>query len=145
MKLESKIFLLVSLSFIGLMLLVIGTFSLSDNKESFLFTISGNSIFEVPENFSMGDSLNGEIIISSAKKINEDAYGILVITTPSEEVFSKNFKVSEIITKNELTASQKISLNKLSNYTFNEIGPYEIIISIKDLRINYKKTIHVHE
>lgn len=145
MKLESKIFLLVSLSFIGLMLLVIGTFSLSDNKESFLFTISGNSIFEVPENFSMGDSLKGEIIISNSKKVNEGIYGILIITTPSEEVFSENFKLSEVIIKNELTASQKISLNKLSNYTFNEIGSHEIIISVKDLRINYKKTIHVHE
>lgn len=110
--------------------------SISDNKD---LSLSGNSVYNLKDNFNVGDKLTGDITI--AKK-ESDAYGDILLAKNNKPLATNTFNLKSIPQYN-MGSGYSIKIEDLMNYTFEEKGNYQLFISVSDLGINIKKKFTV--
>jgi len=113
--------------------------SISDNK---FMSLTGNVIVGLENNFKVGDTLKGDIIVNQ-KEINESIYGMILLTKDNNPIITKTFNLKNVLTKDENSGEKFIRVEEIIEYRFEESGNYELLFSVLDLNMNIKKGIIV--
>ena len=131
------------ISFITFVYLALGVVtkipSISDNK---FMSLTGNVIVDLENNFKVGDTLKGDIIVNQ-KEINESIYGMILLTKDNNPIITKTFNLKNVLTKDENSGEKFIRVEEIIEYRFEESGNYELLFSVLDLNMNIKKGIIV--
>lgn len=143
MRIENKLYILIAVSFIGLFIIFSGLSSgnglFSKNK---FVSLTGGSIVDFSDSFSQGEMLEGSIILSVPNKLNEEEiYGMAILTFPNKEIIYKTFKITELLGEGD--KKKVVHIQEIIPYRFEEEGEYELLISILELDLNYKKSFYV--
>ena len=104
-------------------------------------SLTGNVVFDLSDQFKIGDKLVGEIIITQEEST---AYGVLLLTKEDKSLITKTFNLNEV-PKTKLGSGYSVNLDDLIDYDFEESGRYELFLSILDLDINLKNEFSVSE
>ena len=141
-KRESILYLIIGVSFI--FLIVISTILLTKipniANEKFM-SLTGNVVFDLENNFKVGDTLKGEIVVNQGEN-NKAIYGMMLLTKDNNPITTKTFNLNEGLVKDN-SRKGVIKLENLINYQFTEQGNYELLFSVLDLDINIKKRFEV--
>ena len=131
------------ISFITFVYLALGVVtkipSISDNK---FMSLTGNVIVGLENNFKVGDTLKGDIIVNQ-KETNESIYGMILLTKDNNPIITKTFNLKNVLTKDENSGEKFIRVEEIIEYRFEESGNYELLFSVLDLNMNIKKGIIV--
>jgi len=136
-KREIMLYAITMFSLVAFVYIFFGTISkipsISDKQ---FVNLAGNVIFNVEDNYKVGDNIKGNIIIN---KDESNAYGVLLLTKDNQPLITKTFNLNEI-SKNQISSGQySIKIEDLIDYNFNQTGNYELLFSVLDLDINIKK------
>ena len=88
----------------------------------------------------MGDRIDGEIVIPEKES---DIYGVLLLSKNGKPLVSKTFNLKEI-PKSKTSSGNSIKIGDLVDYSFEEMGNYELFFSVLDLEINIKREFVVN-
>ncbi len=137
-KRESILYLIIGVSFI--FLIVISTILLTKipniANEKFM-SLTGNVVFDLENNFKIGDTLKGDIIVNQGEN-SEAIYGMILLTKDNQPLMTKTFNLKDDLVKDN-SVKGVIKLENLIEYRFEEQGNYELLFSVLDLDINIKK------
>ena len=133
-KREAILYVITVISFIAFVYILFGIVSKSSGVSDKVMSLSGNVIFNVSDNYKVGDNITGNLIINK----NESSYGVLLLTRNNQPLIAKTFNLKDIH-KIKSDSGYSIPIRDLINYKFNKTGNYELLFSVLDLDINIKK------
>ncbi|MFH1359212.1 MAG: hypothetical protein ABIH37_04960 [archaeon] len=110
-------------------------------NEKFM-SLTGNVVFDLENNFKIGDTLKGDIVVNQGET-KETIYGMILLTKDNAPIITKTFNLKDFLIKDESSGKNIIKIEELIEYRFEERGNYELLFSILDLDINIKKEIIV--
>ena len=136
-KREIILYAITMFSLVAFVYIFFGTISKIPNISDKQFvSLAGNVVFNVEDNYKVGDNIKGNIIIN---KDETNAYGVLLLTKDNQPLITKTFNLNEI-PKNQISSGQySIKIEDFIDYKFNQTGNYELLFSVLDLDINIKK------
>ena len=139
-KKEILLYFITICSFIALIYIFFGiVMKMSDTSNKQFKIVTGNAVFDLEDNFKIGDRINGNLLVNS---INDDTYGILLLTKDNDPLMTKTFNLKDI--SKEMNSKQYvIKIEDLIEYSFEEKGSYELFFSVLDMNINIKKKFDV--
>jgi|TARA_Y100000034_G_scaffold135389_1_gene207128 hypothetical protein len=139
-KRETLLYLTLTLSIIVLILVGVRVSNVSNE-----ITLTGNVVPNNNENLKIGDKIEGNLQIKlNEKDFNENPKVLISLTKYEEIIFFKIYSlnnIAEISTTNPKYYS--INLEETIPYTFEEIGDYELSITILEKDIYIEQVIEV--
>lgn len=109
-------------------------------NEKFM-SLTGNAVLDLENNFKIGDTLNGDIVVNQGEN-SEAIYGVILLTKDNNPITTKTFNLKDDLVKDN-SGKGVIKIEDLINYQFTEQGNYELLFSVLDLDINLKRRIIV--
>jgi hypothetical protein len=137
-KREVALYVITIFLLVAIIYLAFGAVSKIPNiaNEKFM-SLTGNVVFDLENNFKIGDILKGDIIVNQGEN-NESIYGMILLTKDNIPITTKTFKLKDDLIKNN-SGKGIIKIEDLIGYRFNETGNYELLFSVLDLDINIKR------
>lgn len=107
--------------------------------------LTGNIISDMGETVSVGDSLKGVVEFGlDLETIENDFPVIFLMTKDSSVVFVETLELSFVLENSELRDGRYfLNLEDLVDYSFDEAGDYEFLISILDVNFVFEKNFYV--
>ena len=141
-KREAALYAITIFSLIAVSYIFFGAITKIPNiaNEKFM-SLTGNVVFDLENNFKVGDTLKGEIVVNQGEN-NKAIYGMMLLTKDNNPITTKTFNLNEGLVKDN-SRKGVIKLENLINYQFTEQGNYELLFSVLDLDINIKKRFEV--
>ena len=137
-KREVVLYAITIFSLIAIIYIAFGAVSKIPNiaNEKFM-SLTGNVVFDLENNFKIGDTLKGDIILNQGEN-NEAIYGMILLTKDNAPITTKTFNLKDDLVKDN-SGKGVIKIEDLINYQFTEQGNYEILFSVLDLDMNLKR------
>ena len=138
-KREAALYAITIFSLIAVSYIFFGAITKIPNiaNEKFM-SLTGNVVLDLENNFKIGDTLKGDIILNQGEN-NEAIYGMILLTKDNAPITTKTFNLKDDLVKEEGNGKKILKLEKLIDYRFEEKGNYELLFSVLDLDINIKK------
>jgi len=138
-KREAALYAITIFSLIAISYIFFGAITKMPNiaNEKFM-SLTGNVVLDLENNFKIGDTLKGDIIVNQGEN-NEAIYGMILLTKDNFPITTKTFNLKDDLVKEEGNGKNILKLEKLIDYRFEEKGNYELLFSVLDLDINIKK------
>ena len=137
-KREAVLYAITIFSLIAVSYIFFGAITKMPNiaNEKFM-SLTGNVVFDLENNFKIGDTLKGDIIVNQGEN-SEAIYGMILLTKDNQPLMTKTFNLKDDLVKDN-SVKGVIKLENLIEYRFEERGNYELLFSVLDLDINIKK------
>jgi len=138
-KREGVLYAITIFSLIAIVYIFFGAITKIPNiaNEKFM-SLTGNVVLDLEDNFKIGDTLKGDIVVNQGE-IKEAIYGMILLTKDNAPITTKTFNLQEVLVKEESNGKNILKIEKLIEYRFEEGGNYELLFSVLDLNINIKK------
>ena len=141
-KREAVLYAITIFSFIAIIYIALGAVSKIPNiTEERFMSLTGNVVLNLDNNFKIGDTLKGDIVVNQGEN-SEAIYGLILLTKDNSPIITETFNLKNVLVKDNF-GKNIIKIEDLINYQFTEPGDYELLFSVLDLDINIKKEILV--